>query len=107
MAVEPERLEKRVLEHLWELIREDGEHTVRSLERQLGRKRGWLTNRLRGSVHLTFSQLFSALDILGIDERDFFEGVLPPRRHRGVKKEPTLLKAKAHFWKNLETDKER
>jgi hypothetical protein len=91
-------------EEVVQLMGEDAAKGLNAIERL---DRGWLTNRLRGSLHLTFSQLFSVLNILDIDGWDFFGGALPPRRKRGATKDSTFKKAKTHFWDNLETEEER
>ena len=61
---------------LRELIEARGK-TVARVERELGRRRGYLADALRGEKRLNLETLLEALDHLGESPRDFFSQALP------------------------------
>ena len=91
----PEDLERWTLDRLWEAIKTNKSITVREIERRLGKRRGWLTRRLRGEqAGMRLSALFAVLQVLEVQPADFFSelpggaGLRPakvrpgrPRRH--------------------------
>jgi transcriptional regulator with XRE-family HTH domain len=62
--------------------------TVASVERELGRRRGYLGDALRGEKRLTLEALLEILDHLGETPRDFFARALPGSAAAEVREPP-------------------
>lgn len=67
--------------------------SVATLEKELGRGRGWLADALRGGKRLPIETVLEVLDHLECDPADFFAGLTPDderwaRYPRGDREEP-------------------
>lgn len=67
------QFKEELVERLRKLIRHRGQ-SIAMIERQLGKRRGYIAEALRGKKILTVDLILEVLHLLRVDPRKFFSG---------------------------------